>query len=211
MKEIMTVYKALCELKTLKKRIEDKINDFQPVAAYNKTTQKISGKTIADYEASAKEQYQSITDLIRRRAAIKNAVIVSNGTTKVTINGKEMTVAEAIEYKTHGSYFITLLAGKLGTCLNRVSSDIKRSEELATSKVENFLTGMYGQKEVKTGSAEIDKARGDYILANTLAMSNPLNAEKQYETLMKNVYDFDNEFDSAISVSNATTMITIEY
>ena len=211
MQETMTVYKALCELKTLKKRIEEKIELFRPVDVYNKATKKIRGKAVKDYEQEVREQEQSISDLIRRRAAIKNAVIVSNGTTKVSINGQEMTVAEAIEYKTHGEYFLELLAQKYGAMSMQADRLIKNSEETASSKVETFLTELFGKKEARVDTAEVEKARQNYIEMNVYGRSDPLDAAKKYEELQNQMDAFNSEFDAAISVSNAVTTITINY
>ena len=60
-------------------------------------------------ESRAKADYQSIEALIKRRNAIKSAIVVSNATTKIEVAGVKMTVAEAIERKTSISYDIQLL------------------------------------------------------------------------------------------------------
>lgn len=100
--ETMTVHKALCELKTLDARIKKAVESSVYVFANKHSNAKVSGLSVSDYCAEIKSAYQSATDLIARRDAIKRAVVLSNATTKVTVGGKEYTIAEAIEMKNHG-------------------------------------------------------------------------------------------------------------
>ena len=105
--ETMTVHKALAELKILGGRIEGAIlsGDFVITKKNNQDT--VKGKTVEQYKAKTTEAFQKASDLIRRRNAIKNAVVVSNAKTMVKIGDKEYTVVEAIEKKNHGmDYYI---------------------------------------------------------------------------------------------------------
>ena len=58
-----------------------------------------SRKTVQEFLDDAVSKLQSANDLINYRRALKSAVLQSNAVTKVTVADKEMTVAEAIEYK----------------------------------------------------------------------------------------------------------------
>lgn len=98
--EKMTIHKALCELKTLDARITKCIGETEYVFANKHSNDKVNGMTVAAYCDEIKSGYQRVTDLIKRRDAIKRAVVLSNAVTKVTVGGKEYTVAEAIEMKT---------------------------------------------------------------------------------------------------------------
>ena len=107
--ETMTVHKALAELKILDSRIGDAIlsGDFVITKKNNQDT--VKGKTAEQYKTKATESYQKASDLIRRRNAIKNAVVVSNANTTVKIGDAEYTVVEAIEKKNHGmDYYVQL-------------------------------------------------------------------------------------------------------
>ena len=95
--EKMTVHKALCELKTLDSRIQKCMQQNPFVFANKHANSKVAGVSVGDYCKEVQASYQSANDLIARRDAIKRAVTLSNATVKVTIGGKEYTVAEAIE------------------------------------------------------------------------------------------------------------------
>ena len=87
--EKMSVHKALCELKTLDARIQKGIDESVFVFANKHSNTKVSGMNLGEYSGEIKKRYQSVTDLIARRDAIKRAVTLSNASVKVTIGGKE--------------------------------------------------------------------------------------------------------------------------
>lgn len=111
--EKMTVHKALCELKTLDSRIQKCMQQNPFVFANKHANSKVAGVSVGDYCKEVQASYQSANDLIARRDAIKRAVTLSNATVKVTIGGKEYTVAEAIELKNHGVPLKQMLLKKL--------------------------------------------------------------------------------------------------
>ena len=96
-KEKMTIHRALAELKTIDSRIEKAISETRFCRSNKHSNEKINGKSIDDYIAETKSAYESINDLIRRRNAMKRAVVLSNAITNVTVGDEVMTVAEAIE------------------------------------------------------------------------------------------------------------------
>ena len=65
--EIMTVHKALCELKTLDDRIRKAIQTTEYVFANKHNNTKVSGLDIGNYCAEVKSAYQSATDLLAQR------------------------------------------------------------------------------------------------------------------------------------------------
>ena len=96
--ETMTIHEALSELKMLDKRISAKIHGIKYCVANRHINTRIDGKTIDEYKQNVQSEYQAVTDLIRRRAAIRNALSRSNAYTTITVCGKEYTLAEAIEF-----------------------------------------------------------------------------------------------------------------
>ena len=109
-KEKMLVTKALNELKLLDERIRKEIMNSSFVATAKIVEKKVTPNCTKDeFNAKAKATFQSINDLMDRRARIKAAVVASNAVTKLQINGTEMTVAEAIELKTSITYQVQLL------------------------------------------------------------------------------------------------------
>lgn len=209
--ETMTVHKALAELKVLDSRINDAIlsGDFVITKKNNQDT--VKGKTVEQFKSKATEAFQKASDLIRRRNAIKNAVVVSNANTTVKIGDKDYTVVEAIEKKNHGMDYYVQLRDVLRQQFAKQKSELEKHNASLQQKAEQFVTGLMGGKEVKTDSAEYISAVDTYIKSNTMTLLDPLGIEKKIEELDDMINTFLPEVDAALSVSNAVTTITIEY
>lgn len=210
--EKMSVHKALCELKTLDSRIQKSIQQAVFVFANKHANTKISGVPVGEYSAEVKAAYQSVKDLIARRDAIKRAVTLSNAAVKVVIGGKEYTVAEAIEMKNHGISHLQLLLRKLETDNQRArrESDNNNGEALE-DRADEYVKSLYGNVDMKGASEEIKKVRADFIAAQTMEIVDPIGIRAEMERLEKEINDFTVDIDSALSVSNALTELTIEY
>lgn len=210
--ENMTVHKALAELKLLDSRIEKAIAEGIYCVANKHSNDKINGMPLDDYIKTMQGRYDKAVDLINRRKAIKRAVVLSNAVTKVTVAGVEYTVAEAIEMKNHGVEFDKLLMVHMQNHYNKSQITIKNEngKELE-ERAEQYVAAIYGQKEGKTNTADIEKVKADFLDSNSYELVDPLNVLEKIEDLEKRINDFMAEVDSALSVSNALTEITIEY
>lgn len=210
--ESMTVHQALCELKTLDDRITKKINEG--VFAFGKKhfATKVKGIDVDQYREEIKKRYDSVTSLIRRRDAIKRALVLSNATTIVTIGGKQYTVAEAIEMKNHGMEYRSMLLKKLSKDISeaRTWADSHNGDDLL-ARAEEHVHNMYGNTDVKGVSDEVKKVRDEFIKQQTAEVVDPIDAAKVIELLDKEITTFNIEVDSALSVSNAVTTIEVTY
>lgn len=210
--ETMTIHKALAELKILGERITKEIKSGTYCAANKHSNDKVNGIPIEDYKKSVQGTYDKVTDLINRKKAIKRAVVLSNAKTTVKIADIEYTVAEAIEMKNHGIEFEKFLLSTMDIAYANAKLTVERQngKELE-ERADQYVTAIYGQKEGKTNSADIEKVRKDFLEANSYEIIDPINIQKKMEILRKEIDSFMAEVDSALSVSNALTEITIEY
>lgn len=209
--EKMTVHKALAELKTLDDRINSEITGSVFVRANRHNNTKIFGKTIPDFMADTESSYQSVKALINRRNAMKRAVVLSNAVTKVEIGGVEYTVAEAIEMNNHG---MENLVG-LRNCLREQYSSVKRMVESENGDklvkaCENYIQATFGTKE-KINNPDIEMAQKVYMTNNTYDIVTGLDIEEVIKELTDRIDAFKAEVDSALSVSNALTVIEFDY
>lgn len=210
--ETMSIHKALCELKVIGDRIEKTMGKVPFVLANEHANRKIQGIPIEEFIAQIKSVHQSTVDLIARREAIKCAVVKSNAVTKVTVAGKEYTVAEAIEMKNHGMDFIRMLKTKLSSELDRA----KRLAEMANgqnleNRADGYIKNLYGTTDMKNLTEEANAARKTFIEQHTTELVDPLKAADMVTALENQFYDFMSEVDAALSVSNSLTEITITY
>lgn len=210
-KEIMNVHKALCELKILEARIEKGIRDCDFVSNKKILSKMVGALTTEDFKESEAAKYQSVTDLIARKGAIKRAVVLSNATTKVLVGDVEYTVAEAIDLKQHGLDAKMLLREQLSNALRVAERTIEMANNDAERKADEYVKSIAGGKDVK--SDEIDLIRKSYLngLRVELVDAVPGGAREVLKKLDDEINHFMIEVDSVLSTSNALTQITVEY
>lgn len=210
--EKMTIHKALAELKLLDNRITSAINNGTYCVANKHSNEKIKGISVEEYKKVMQSDYDKATDLIKRRNAIKRAVVLSNATTKVTINGIEYTVAEAIEMKNHGVEFDEELYLRLQQQYLKAQAEIlKQNGSDLEKRAEQYVIGIYGSKEGKTNTDDFEKTKKDFIASNSYELVDSIKVLDKINELEENINAFKAEVDAALSVSNAVTEIEINY
>ena len=208
-KETMNIHKALSEVKILNDRITDKIAETKFCIANKSTNKTFCGKSIEEWKNNTKSSWESINALLLRVSAIKSAINQSNASTKVSINGKEYTVAEAIYIKQYGMNYYRMLLNQLRNNFateNRLVETKNAEEDVKATK---YATDCAGGD--KAADAEIEKIRQSYFDSHKYELVDPLDVVKQIEILENFIDSFVSEVDSVLSVSNATTLIEIEY
>ena len=208
-KETMNIHKALCELKILDDRINRAVDDCRYVGVTKIVSKRVGSQTVEAFSESVKDGFKSACDLIKRRQAIKSAVVKSNATTTVVIGGTTYTIAEAIEMKNHGldgekrmlRYMVSRLA-EAESLINRTRSDLE-------SRADAFIRDQTGSKESKT--EDLLKVRRDSVAMQGVALVDPLHIRDIIKALDEKISTFMSDVDSALQTSNAQTMIDIEY
>ena len=215
-KETMTVHKALAELKTIDDRINKAINEGVYVLANKHSNDKISGVAVTEFKSRMKAAHNKVTDLINRRNAIKRAVVLSNAQTKIKVGGIEYTIAEAIDAKNNSMVLQTKYISMLSAQLRRAQDTISLNsgEPLERKAEQHVLAVIQAQPKDSKMAADSDvmqSLRKAYIENNTYDLIDPLEVAKLIEAMSKEFDEFMVEIDSALSVSNALTIIEIEY
>ncbi len=214
--EKMTIHKALAELKVIDSRINKAISDGTYVIANKHSNEKINGMPINEFKTAMKASHDKVMDLINRRNAIKRAVVLSNATTKIKVGNTEYTVAEAIEMKNHGMEFKTTYMRFMAHQNMNAQSELNRnSGEAIEKRAEQYVLSVI-QAQPKDAKMSVDSEamkalRKDYINNNTYDLIDPLNVNKLIEELTNEINEFNTEVDAALSVSNALTVIEVEY
>jgi hypothetical protein len=204
----ISITRALSELKNLDKRIHKKINEGHFVAM-TKGTKPVKGyKNNQKYEEDVQKTYQSINSLIRQKQKLKNAIVLSNASTKVEITSKEFTVAEIIEYKNLIHYKQELL--------NKLKMDFLSAHdkaELENMKVKERLDSLLEAnftKETRAKETEVEMISKPFLEANEAKTIDPLDARKKINELEEEIDTFLSEVDFVLSESNAKTLIKVE-
>ena len=208
--ERMTIHEALSELKVLDKRIKQEIAATTFSTSNLHCNAKIYGVSIEEYKNAVKSKYDKITDLIKRRTAIKKAITNSNAITVVIIGDVTMTVAEAIEYKRSGIEFKKVLLEKVTKDYNTALLTTMTKNDSLLDRATDYIERVYSNKETISKEV-IESSKEKFIADNTYDMIDPINSDKVIEKLSAEIDTFMSKVDSTLSVSNALTKIDIEY
>lgn len=210
--EEMNVHQALTELKTLESRIEKGITSQEWVAVAKASSETVRGVARKEWIDRAKDNYRSVIDLIRRRDAIKRAVVNSNAVTKVVIAGKEYTVAEAIDKKNHSIEFLERFRRRIQhdytVCRDAVVAENGDRLEL---RADQYIRSLIGNTDTKGMSAEIEKMRKEFIDKQKFELVDPIKALDVIKILDNEMESFMRDVDSILSTSNALTKIVVDY
>ena len=210
-KQEMTIHRALSELKLIDARIEKAINVVEPTGLMQKD-KGVNGFYAKDeFEKDVKSKYQSVTDLIDRKNAIKSAIVKANGITTVIIGERNMTIADAINFKT-----VILVKKNLINALTKKHNSVKakftqENERINNVALENakIMIGKQGDDRVKPNDDDVKNIVDPFVKRNEVHLVDPLKVEELTEILQDEVNEFEAEVDAVLSEINAITKIKI--
>lgn len=203
----MTITRALAELNLLDSRIQKKIieSDFVYFVS-KKNKNQISSEVLT---SNAKSHYQSITDLIERRKKIKSAIILSNASTRVNLNGVEMSVAEVIEMKQLVPFYRSLLQ-KMKHNREQVTTQVERSNQQMENELQRLLEVSFGkQTTMKTNADDIENISKTYRDNNRSEILDTINIDNKIKDLEDTINSLETESNFILSESNALTKIKV--
>lgn len=201
----MSVHRGLGELKLYSNKIESGLSGAF-VVANKKSNKTIGGKSIEEVENAIKGNFDSVVALLENRNIIKDAIIKSNATTIVTVAGKEMSVAEAIERKNS-----ILLSKEFVDTLQRQfmneNHKVEVNNEQLQTKLESFLQATLGDKRDVETVKSLTKTFQD---SNEFTLIDPKHIQDYIAKLSKEIQEFETQVDYVLSESNATTFFEVE-
>jgi len=208
----ITVTEALSTLKLLDKKIEkqSKVLEFY---AWETVA---NGKVMVgrDYFPSVKDAtdfitkaHDKVTSLMASRALLKSKVVASNAQTKVNIGKAEMTVAEAIEYKSSISSQL-VVENRINHAISKVTRAQDDLETRIQTQIENKVNLVLGNKKSLDASDDtlqiIEKQVRE---SNKIVFHDPLSAVELMSNLSEEILEFLGSVDVVLTVSNSTTMV----
>ena len=198
--EKLTITEALAKTKLVDKKINKKIQTGKFVGRQK------GDKILDGFEPNvAKEDLQSIEDLIANRFKLKNAIHESNQKTKLTIAGKEYTVSEAIEFKEVILYKTNLLS-KLKYQLESIRDDINFENEKVQARLDEQISKLF---EKPSSTREVEIFSKSFLKANEHSLVDPIEIDKKIKEYEEEIDNFLNEVDFRLSTSNSLTFIEI--
>jgi len=201
----MSVHRGLSELKLYANKIAS-LNSGSFVVANKQSNKTIGGRSIEDVNNLIKGNFDSMVALIENRKRIKDAIVKSNAATNVTIAGKIMTVAEAIERKVSIEFernFLRILQNQFSQQNNLVD---QQNLQLPT-KLETFLQATLGEKRDVATVKDLSKTFEDN---NKFVLIDPNHIQDYIQNLDNSINEFASQVDYTLSESNATTFFDVE-
>lgn len=213
MKETMTVTKALKELKLSNDKIASRMDKINPT--FVTVGEKLNGVMVTPAEKEKwKREQKSILDsvkaLIKRRDALKRAVVLSNAKEKVTIGEETMTIAEAIEKKNSIVYREQLLE-RLKQFQNQTRRTLENEKEVANESIHQMMMQFLGREKSNSSSKESEAQRKVFEEMFKIDLIEAYDVDEMINRLSKEIEEFELNVDDVLSVSNATTTIVINY
>lgn len=203
----ISVQRALMELKTLNGRIEKAAR--KPFIAHKVGDEgKPTGfQSVEAFKEEAKANLQSVDALIKRRNALKHAVIASNAVTDVVVADVKMKVAEAIDRKDSidfENYVLNNLKGQFENVTRSYEGDLN----LLNQRIDKRIADIAGREK------KIDPQEEQEIVASQKKryqpeIIDPIGLKKEIDKREKEIEAFRMEVDIALSEINARTEIEI--
>jgi hypothetical protein len=199
----ISITQALAEIKLLRRRIETCLSD----ASFTTLKTKKSLLDADRFAVQARASHQSYTDLLSRYNRLKSAIVISNATTRVTVAGKEYTVAEAVERKRSIEFDKQLLEVMKSqhVSVQREYTDHTATEQL---RVERLISNELG-KDSKTSVDTVKALSETFLAENKAEILDPLKLADRIRTMTTEIEDFETTVDWVLSETNGRTLITI--
>ena len=207
----ISVTEALNELKLYNSKIDKAINNVTLCGAAKKSADMVGVIKKENFAERAKASYQSVTDLIANRNTLKSAIVKSNAVTDVIINGKTMTVAEAIERKNSIEYDINLLSEIKRQYANATALVEKENKKVDTKVDELIMTLVGKDSDKKLSKDDQEAVERPYRDKNEFEFVDPIRLYDKIQALESDIDGFTSNVDTALCLSNATTFIEVDF
>lgn len=205
----MTLHKALGELKILESRITEAINKGVFIVPNKVTNEKIDGLEIKEYEDKIiRSSYNKVSDLIKRRKQIKDALTKANADITFEINGESFTIATALDRKhtiENEKRFLQRMISQYNAVVSQVNKTNESLEDLGLQEAQRFF-----ENKENVDIKKIQQLQSDYVNQRKLEAIDPLGLRDIIEKLDSELIDFEREIDYKLSELNATNFIEIE-
>ncbi|NEU76110.1 hypothetical protein PI95_027095 [Hassallia byssoidea VB512170] len=207
---VITVTDALAELTLLQKRIESTraaLENGTLITVVEVGKVPTGFKSREEYEVNAKALVQRVQALLDRRRAIKRAIVVSNASTRVTVAGEEMTVAEAIEMKNFIDYYEAIL-DTMQSAYTQTRNQYEKAQAKIKERLDKLALEVLGKNEA-VNSDQYQSLVDSFMAREGVELLDPTNISKEIERRTIFIEEFKSTCDRVLSISNATTTVEI--
>ena len=199
----ISISQALAELKLLRKRIQNTIQQSTLIILKKKRDL----LDVPRFTVEAQASYQSYKDLLARYNTIKAAIVQSNARTTVIIADVTYTVADAVERKKTIALEKDMLT-RMQHQYEMVQQEYRNHVTSENTRVERLIQTELG-KDSKTNVEVIAQLSETFLAQNKADIVDPLGLAKEIAALNKSIEDFETKVDWVLSESNGKTTIGV--
>lgn len=200
----ISLYKALRKVKTLSKSIEQDIHRITPCSSAQSKSTKVNGVSINDYKQNVIESHESLVDRIHHLKRLKQLIAKANNETMISVNGIEVSIADAIVWKTVLETYGQSMINHYMSSKTKEEHSINRENDRVDAKVDSYL----GNLKVEDSEA-INALKAKHKEDITFYLVDPLNLHSKLNDGKQKFDQLLDEIDSALSEANATTFIEL--
>lgn len=198
----ISIARALNEIKLLNKRItktaQSKVVNYKIG---------VNGKPQFSEVEPFKQVSDSLSALIARRSAIKQAIAEANAKTTIKVGAESMTIVEALAFKETLESQSAYLAG-VQSNYNSIKRVVESKNETADESLNDILQRNFG-KDKRADSSDYEAIAKPFKEANFAEIIDEKTLVEQIRAYEASLEDFSSEVDFALSEANAMTLIEI--
>lgn len=194
-----TVLEWLSEAKLLDKKIEKKENELLS-KSYSIS---FKHENVVYKEDEVKSSYQSLITLKENRDKIKNALMIYNATTSITIGKKTMSIVYALSKLSNKNKFFE----KIQETYDSYLEELENKKEIAQREINSL------DKQLLTKNNISEKDRAFLEVAKSgyeVIIHDPLNIVELFSKEQDEEDEFNREVHNKINILNATTYLDID-
>lgn len=209
----LSVTRALAEIRRIDRQLKDLIGSSSFIGVSQGTGNQArlsSGRsTVEAFSREVQSAVDKIAALTRRRAELKAAVVVSNANTHVSVNGRTVTVAEAIELRASTQERNSVLA-TLRSQYNTAVAQVDRLNTKLEEQIETAVNTVYSsQSGAKIDPGIYEAVAAPKRAAGQASLVDPANLAKMITELETELAAIETELDFTLSESNSRTEVEV--
>ena len=200
----ISLHRVIAEIKNL----ENKLSEQKAIVSVaTKKDQMVGTQNKQQFESTSQAAIDQFSSDLKRLQKLKVARNLMNATTQVVVNGRTMTIDEALAVKATlpiQQAFIHMIKAQMNNAsvvVSQASAEVERKIEAQVSAI-GGSTKKITEEELKTIRNMMEKSTGKEIVMGS-------NVAKFLEEASKEIETFQLEIDFALSEVNAKTEVEI--
>ncbi|ADG60046.1 tail fiber protein [Acinetobacter phage Acj9] len=185
-----TITRALVTLKHGKDQFTEALREARFSGVFRNGTEISTGTDTAKFKEASRKTVQSLTDKLEAEFELRRKVNKANATTMVKIGDKEMTIADALTYRTH-------ILPQLKALHQRLVKDLAANRALYTNTEREY--------DMKLSKSQNDEDLK--VLLEKREKPSILDTEAEIAKLKTQIDFFGLEFDAILTEKNPLIVI----